>query len=485
MRLVLILSLIFLFPVYASANLIFTEIAYDLPGSDTDREWVEILNDGGSTIDITGYKFNDGANHVLNPPPENGGQGNLSVSSGEYIILSADASTFIFEHPSFGGTVIDTVMSLANTGDTLTLVDADGTTVASVTYTSEDGGAGDGSTLSLIDGDWQSGTSSPGLSGSGFSSNDDDEENNSEDENNNEENNDQEDVSTSSSQKEKPKPKRDELLIDTSGIPKSGTSGNPIIFSATIFGLFDEKISTGRFTWSLGDGEVYESIGNESFYYTYKYPGEYVVTLSYFRKAKDTKIVPDQVARKTIVVTSPSVVIESVGTDGSVVLLNESTEERDIGGWHIFYNGQYFLFPKYTIILPKKRFTIGSHVSGINVLSSGVVSLISSSGDMISSFPKPKEVSKPVFYAKAAYSVESAKSTKEEANFYNDKNINEVPLSANVSKSGNFFGNRGSLLSLFGLILLAIIAVVSVKRLGSKNKNSDPSSDESPFEFVE
>ena len=41
-----------------------TEIMYDLEGTDTDREWIEVHNETGTEIDLTGWKFYDGSNHV-------------------------------------------------------------------------------------------------------------------------------------------------------------------------------------------------------------------------------------------------------------------------------------------------------------------------------------------------------------------------------------------------------------------------------------
>src|SRR3990167_9498767 len=96
----------------AAGGIIFTEIAYDLKGAGDGREWVEIYNASAGEVDITGWKFNDGDNHLLNVPPKNGGQGAMIIPAGEYAVLAGDASVFLSEHPGFSGTIIDTVMSL-------------------------------------------------------------------------------------------------------------------------------------------------------------------------------------------------------------------------------------------------------------------------------------------------------------------------------------------------------------------------------------
>ena len=46
--------------------LVISEIMYDPQGSDTDREWIEVLNDTQSSIDMTGWKFFEAnTNHGL------------------------------------------------------------------------------------------------------------------------------------------------------------------------------------------------------------------------------------------------------------------------------------------------------------------------------------------------------------------------------------------------------------------------------------
>lgn len=121
------------------SDIFISEVAYDLPGGDDPHEWIELYNAGTSTIDLTGWKFNDGSNHNLVAPP--------SIKSGEFAILADDAPTFLQDHPGFAGTVIDTVMSLNNSTDTLSLIRSDGSVADTLTYTSGLGASGNGKTL--------------------------------------------------------------------------------------------------------------------------------------------------------------------------------------------------------------------------------------------------------------------------------------------------------------------------------------------------
>ena len=99
-------------------------------GSDTNGEWVKIKNTGSEQIDITGWKFNDGSNHNLNIPPKNGGSGDMILDTGEVVLLANKA-----DQVSGASTIIDTVMSLNNSSDTLSLLDSSGAVVDTYTYT--------------------------------------------------------------------------------------------------------------------------------------------------------------------------------------------------------------------------------------------------------------------------------------------------------------------------------------------------------------
>src|SRR3989344_8936985 len=109
---------------FQAGDLVINEIMYDLEGSGTtnnkSREWVEIFNNSGHEIILTGgnggWRFSDGSNHLLNEPAA---QGSMIIPAGGYAIFAGDATTFLIDHPGFDGIVIDTVMSLKNTSTVL------------------------------------------------------------------------------------------------------------------------------------------------------------------------------------------------------------------------------------------------------------------------------------------------------------------------------------------------------------------------------
>ncbi len=153
----------FIAPKMVLAEIIFNEIMYDLPspGTDDKREWIELYNSGSLPIDLTGWKFNDGDNHILNLPPEKGSLGSLIIDTNGYLLLASDATTLAGNLPSYTGAIIDTVMSLNNTSAQLKMLNKDNVEMASASYNKTMGANGNGKTLewdgaalkeSLIDG---------------------------------------------------------------------------------------------------------------------------------------------------------------------------------------------------------------------------------------------------------------------------------------------------------------------------------------------
>ena len=140
----------FIGPEIASAEIIFNEVAYDLSGADDKHEWVELYNDGSSSIDLTDWKINDGdtaTNHTLNAPPKNNSRGSLIIGAGEYILLADDAATIASDLPNYSGTIIDTVLNLSNTSAMLKLLNKEGVETSTANYNKDMGANGNGKTL--------------------------------------------------------------------------------------------------------------------------------------------------------------------------------------------------------------------------------------------------------------------------------------------------------------------------------------------------
>lgn len=150
LSLLLIAFIVLMLPPFhalAAGPVIINEIMYDLKGTDSGHEWVEIKNISDQPVDLKNWRFFDGSNHLLNEPPQNGGQGSLVIPPGGYAILADKADIFLADHPGFSGIVIDTVMSLGNEGEILRLIDQNGNVVEEVSYQKGMGGNGNGYSL--------------------------------------------------------------------------------------------------------------------------------------------------------------------------------------------------------------------------------------------------------------------------------------------------------------------------------------------------
>src|SRR3989338_10460922 len=145
---------------FASAIRI-NEIMYDLNGSDTGREWIEVYNDGSESLNLSAWRFyENGEKHGLNLI-----QGSWSLEAGGYIIIADNSTSFLADNPSYSSTLFDSSFSLLNTGESLALWNGS-EYFSNTTYSSSSGAAGDGKSLQLIDSVWQSCTPTLGSANS-------------------------------------------------------------------------------------------------------------------------------------------------------------------------------------------------------------------------------------------------------------------------------------------------------------------------------
>ncbi|MBI2635336.1 MAG: lamin tail domain-containing protein [Parcubacteria group bacterium] len=137
-------------------DLVINEIMYNPEGADDKHEWIELYNNSGHSITLTGgsggWKFDDGATslHGLNEPPTNSSQGSMMISASGYVILADNAATFLTDYQGFNGAVIDTVMDLKNstsTIKTIKIIAPDGAVIDSVLYSNSWGADGNSKTL--------------------------------------------------------------------------------------------------------------------------------------------------------------------------------------------------------------------------------------------------------------------------------------------------------------------------------------------------
>ncbi len=422
------------------AQISINEIMYDLDGTDTDHEWVEIYNNGGDAVDLTDWKFGDGSNHGINIPPANGGQGSIVVGGGEYIILSPNAPIFLSDHSGYSGTVLDTVMSLTNTTDTISIIDKDGAVVDSVTYSSDQGGAGDGNSLSLTNGSWSGTIPSPGGENSNVSNN----------------NADSSDTSESSAD--------DEIkVIETPKITADITLHTPIFsgitthFEPNVIGYAGEDRVYGKFEWSMGDGFGRIDQTKTSFDYIYEYPGDYVVTLAYYSNMYSS--VPEATHSTTIKVIEPTVLISQVYDDGAIEIKNTAQTTIDLSQWKLQSGSLVFVFPSQLSILSNHTIRLSSKITGFTSINAKNSELLNPSGIVVSksyteNTPKNTYVKGSVSYIKNAEDIPTA-----------DNPINtalENQEASSVDAETSWLDTK--ILYLISIILVGVVLIFIVRR---------------------
>lgn len=127
-RLLALLVVLSAFPAVSHAQIVITEIMYDLAeGPDAGREWVEVLNSGSSAVDLATYRlFENGTNHKIS--------GAGSLAPGGYAVIADNAEKFKADWPSFSSLVFDSAFSLSNTGESISIRTQAGAEIDTVAY---------------------------------------------------------------------------------------------------------------------------------------------------------------------------------------------------------------------------------------------------------------------------------------------------------------------------------------------------------------
>ncbi|HCR93276.1 MAG TPA: hypothetical protein DIU47_05000 [Candidatus Pacebacteria bacterium] len=355
-RFLAILAIYFFLAIPSFAAVVINEIMY-APEEGVAHEWFEIFNNGGNDFDLKDWRFSDGSNHVFEEPPKNGGQGSLVISPGVYAVIAKEANIFLSSHPGFSGTVIDGSFSLTDAGDTLSLIDANGLTVDTVTYGENAGAQKNGLSLQKINSVWQGGTPTPGtLNVSAPTTN----ANSSQ----------QETATTSTSTTTATNiPSGSSFPVEPQIFASAGESkrivivGGTTTFSGRVWGLKKEPIENARMLWNFGDGSTSEG---KTVAHTYRYTGTYIITLdasSGYYSASD---------RVTIEVVSADVIISSIGDSKSsfVELYNKSPYELDLSFWSIRAGNLTFIIPEHTFVAAGAKIKFAREVTGLPAATS-------------------------------------------------------------------------------------------------------------------
>lgn len=330
----LLFLLLFFAPLSVSADIRITEIMYDLDGADSGREWVEITNDGGSPVDLTGYKFFEAnTNHGLSLA-----QGFAILPAGGSAIIADDSAKFLADWPGYTGAVFNSSFSLINSGETIGVKRPDLTEEDSITYTSDMGAAGDGKSLNRLPAQAGSGSSFVAAAPSPGS---------------------YESAAAAPAPSPVASPSSPPSNVTSPDTPSSNVSGEPTkvvvsaggqrtvtvgadsIFQANAYGPQGTALQGVRYVWNFGNGDTREG---RSVFYTYAYPGKYIVLIA-------VSGFDGSATGRLLVEALPAHLLVRAETDGGVALLNREAREVEVSGWILRRGENSFIIPQGTIVL--------------------------------------------------------------------------------------------------------------------------------------
>lgn len=361
-------------PAVVSAQVLISEIMYDVQGTDTDREWIEIFNAGSSSVHITDWKlFEANTNHGI--VAVSGGE---NLASGAYAVIADNPAKFLLDWPTFSGILLDSTFSLSNTGETLEIHAPPDLTVSdTISYGSASGAAGDGNSLhrgSVSGTTFAAATPTPGSgslvaaqsSSSGVQS--------SATEAGSTQTSSQSSVVVSSYVAP-----IEPSIFAYAGKDRDVIAGADVIFRGEAYDKKGNQLDDSdkvRFLWTFGDGATAEGM---SVMHHFAEPGRYAVILSIAQAVN--------AADAQIVVTARPVSITLSLANGSIVLTNTSGRNLDLSNWHLRSMGSYFKLPEHSVLLAGAAIPFSQEVTHLVASSdsallypSGIVAALAGQG---------------------------------------------------------------------------------------------------------
>jgi len=374
----------FAIPCVSSAGVSITEIMYDLPGTDTGREWIEIQNTGSTDISLLKWKlFEASTNHSLTLF-----QGNATTSASGFAIIADDPTKFIADNPSYSGTVFSSNFSLSNTGETLELK-LDGVSMSQATYASSAGGTGDGNSLHVVSNAWQASAPTPGTETAQLAPpppQDPDVQN----------------VATSTDMEADAQTSAPHQSANSGGsswvykpqifvsalVPQKAVAGAPVVFDAAAVGVKKEPLPNARYVWSFGDGGVAEG---KKVQHTYHYPATYTVLVDASSGEWSA------LDKREISIAAPELTITGIkeGGDGYIEVKNSGQSEVDLSEWMLLAGSGSFRFPRGTVIGAKKTIPFPAAITGLPADAQSTV-LLYPNGNPVVAYAEKAAVSEPV-----------------------------------------------------------------------------------------
>jgi len=406
-------------PVSASADVFFSEIAWMGDTVSANNEWIEIYNDGSSSVGLSSWRIvaSDGTPDF-------------------YLSGSIGARSYKVFYRSGG----DYTGALSNSGETLSLKDSSGQTVDSVTsgsnWSSIGGDNNTKETAQYNGSNWFTASPTPGL-GNIPHTNTSEESLESNEETNL--------ISSSNETK---------ITANIVASAKRAVVGMPVRFDGHEDAEGSESVS--GYNWNFGDGTTGRGL---IIHHTYTQPGSYVVFLNYSVKGKKES------DSFTVVVLDSVLTISAVnsGPRGFVEINNNSDISADVSGWLLRNSIDRFIFPDGSYVAPNSKLRVDTKVLSLEGMSH--LDLVDKAGNVAASYVGQTEIIPNSFYQSKGIVRTSLVSEEKDPFLQNTEDLAAVGLSVDSASEKN---DWTWIIYLFSIIVLASGALFLVPQKTKK-----------------
>lgn len=323
-------------PILTSAQIKITEIMYDPQGSDTKREWIEVFNSGTENIDLSTYfLFENNVHHKLTA------QLGSTLPSGTFAIIADSIPEVLADFSGYSGLIFDSVFSLNNTGESISISNPQKEILDTFIYTSDMGANNTGQSLQIND-------TAVIVAGATFGS-----------------------INKMQSEVLEVEATSTDSTSDTSSNSSNDSSHSQQVSVSSYVPTASFKVGAGRdrivsvntpiefegyisksdiratYAWNFGDFDI--GMGRKDTH-IYMYPGIYEVVLEGKSKAYTS------VSRTQVQVVEPQLAIfEATST---ITIANLDSKELNLGGFRFVFDEGSLVIPRNTIIRAKGSMTL-------------------------------------------------------------------------------------------------------------------------------
>ncbi len=352
-----------------SGSVLFSEIFYDTPGTDSQEEWIEIYNGTASTADVSGWTItdNNGTGATFTIP------GGTTIAPSTHITIATNSTGFNALY-GFDADVYGSIPALNNTGDALLLRDNTSTLIDAVAW---EGGASSGTPSGWGSSSQPNAPTGTSIIRTNLSTDTDSFS----------------DWSTLTGNGSPDVQPTNASPIAVANGPYSGNKGVAISFSSA--GSNDPDGTIASYFWNFGDGNTSTSANPTHSYAT---AGFYTVQLTVTDNLGATgnasaSVTITDIAGTGIIISE--VFYDTPGTDSQeewIELYNNTGTDADLSGWTITDNngtGSTYTLPNGTTILDATYLTIAVNSTGFNALYSfdadvyGGIPALNNTGDAL------------------------------------------------------------------------------------------------------